>query len=297
MTYSIVARDAATGQLGLAAQSHAFGVGRMLNHVQGGVGAVASQAMSLYEHGTRVLADLAGGETTGEALDRSLALDASSPHRQVTAISATGETAAHTGADCLRFAGHHQGGDFVVAGNILVDEDVLAAMVAAAEQPHPSLARRMLAVLEAAEESGGDMRGRQSATMIVARAETTGEPLMDRPVDIRVDDHPDPLPELARLLDVAEAHAAMEIAEHAVLDGDLDTARQVYAATLPRMGDNLEFHVWTAATMASAGHADDAADLIATLADAPDRDRWEDLCRRLAERGYVDPAIVDDWWT
>ncbi len=289
MTYSIVARDAATGQLGIAAQSHAFAVGRVLHHVEPGVGAVASQAMSLYAHGERVLAGMSDGATAHDALTASLALDDQAAHRQVIAISAAGDTAAHTGDGCLRFAGHHQGTDFVVAGNIVADDTVLAAMVTAAQSPHSSLARHMMAVLEAAEAAGGDMRGRQSATMTVVAASSSGNPLIDHLVDIRVDDDPEPLPELARLLGVAEVHAAMEVAEHALLAGDLDTARQTYAATLPRMGDNLEFHVWAAAAMVEAGHDQDARELVATLAAAPDRDRWEDLSRRLAERGYLDP--------
>lgn len=296
MTYSIVARDAATGQLGIAAQSHAFAVGRVLHHVEPGVGAVASQAMSLYAHGTRVLAGLADGARAHDALHASLALDDQAAHRQVTAISATGDTAAHTGDKCVRFAGHHQGTDFVVAGNVLADDGVLAAMVTAAWSRQGSLARRMLAVLEAAEAAGGDMRGRQSATMTVVAASASGEPLIDRPVDIRVDDDPDPLPELARLLGVAEAHAAMEIAEHALLDGDPDTARGIYASALPLMGDNREFHVWAAVAMAAAGHQDDADELVEALREAPDRARWADLSRRLAERGHVDADVVAEWW-
>ena len=307
MTYSIVARDRASGQLGLAAQSHAFGVGRMVNHIRPGIGAVASQAMSLYAHGDRVLDGLAAGAPPEAALARSLALDEDAGHRQVTVIAADGATAAHTGEQCLRFAGHHRGTDFVVAGNILEDAGVLDAMVAAATTAwpdpvadpdnRPSLARRMLAVLDAAEAAGGDQRGRQSASMIVVAATPMGEPLLDRPVDIRVDDSPAPLLELARLVDLAEAHQAIEAAEHALLDGDLDTAAAVYAATLLRMGDNKEFHVWAAVALAGAGRADEAAAVIATLHDAPDRARWEELSHRLAERGMVPAHVVADWWT
>jgi uncharacterized Ntn-hydrolase superfamily protein len=307
VTYSIVARDRATGQLGIAAQSHAFGVGRMVHHVRPGIGAVASQAMALYAHGDRVLDALADGTPPDAALAASLASDADAEHRQVTVIAVDGATAAHTGARCLRFAGHHRGTDFVVAGNILEDAGVLDAMVTTATEAwpdptaehadRPSLARRLLAVLDAAERAGGDQRGRQSASMVVVAAEASGEPLLDRLVDIRVDDSPTPLAELRRLLDLAEAHEAMEAAEHALLDGEVDRAAAIYGANLLRMGDNKEFHVWAAVALAGAGHDDEAAGVIATLRDVPDRARWEELSRRLAERDLVPADTVAGWWT
>ena len=311
MTYSIVARDRATGQLGIAAQSHAFGVGRMVHHIRPDVGAVASQAMALYAHGDRVLDALADGDPPDAALGASLASDADAEHRQVTVIAADGTTGAHTGARCLRFAGHHRGTDFVVAGNILEDAGVLDAMVTTATEAwpdptadhadRPSLGRRMLAVLDAAERAGGDQRGRQSASMVVVAADASGEPLLDRLVDIRVDDSPSPLAELRRLLDLAEAHEAMEAAEHALLDGDVDRAAAIYAAnTLVRSPVQLldkEVHVWAAVALAGAGHEDEAAGVIATLRDVPDRSRWEELSRRLAERDLVSADTVAGWWT
>lgn len=297
MTYSIVARDPETGQLGLAVQSHAFGVGRILHHVEPGVGAVATQASVLVAHGDRVLAALGRGAAPAEALSDSLARDEGAAVRQVTAIDAAGRTAAHTGEGCIPFAGHHRGHDWVVAGNILAGEQVLGAMVAAAEATTDlPLARRMLAVLEAAESAGGDLRGRQSAAMVVAAGASTGDPLVDLPVDVRVDDHHDPLPELARLLDIAEAHHELERAEHLLLAGRADEAVEHYEAVLARLDDADEFHLWAALALVEAGRPARAAELVAALHDRPDAERWQVFTGRLVDAGMLDARVAASWW-
>lgn len=297
MTYSIVARDPDTGQLGLAVQSHAFGVGRILHHVEPGVGAVATQASVLVAHGDRVLAALGRGAAPAEALADSLALDEGAAMRQVTAIDAAGRTAAHTGETCIPFAGHHRGHDWVVAGNILAGEQVLGAMVVTAEATNDlPLARRLLAVLEAAERAGGDLRGRQSATMVVAAEAATGDPLVDLLVDVRVDDHHDPLPELARLLGIAEAHHELERAEHLLLDGRADEAVGRYEVALARLDDADEFHLWAAIALVEAGRPDQAAALVAALHDRPDADRWQAFTGRLVDAGLLDARVAASWW-
>ena len=220
MTFSIVAHDPATGQLGLAVQSRAFAVGRVIHHIHPGVGAVATQASLLAAHGERTLAAMVSGAAPAEALAASLDLDDERELRQVIAIDARGSGVAHTGAECIASAGHHVGDGFVVAGNILTNDDVVPAMVkAAADTTHPSLTRRLLAVLTAAQAAGGDLRGRQSASMIVVGPDDTGDPLVDRLVDVRIDDHADPIAELGRLVDLAEAYHDLERAEHLLLAG------------------------------------------------------------------------------
>lgn len=302
MTFSIVARDAATGQLGLAVASHVLAVGRAVHHVRPGVGAVASQASALYAHGTRILSALGRGMALHDALDSSLARDHDASTRQVIAIDTSGATAVHTGSDCIRFAGHHQGPDVAMAGNILADAGVLAAMVDAGRPGFdtsaggPSLARRLVAVLEAAQDAGGDQRGRQSASLVVVAAEDTGDPLVDRMVDVRVDDHAEPIAELARLVELAEVHHEFELAEHDLGQGRVDRASLRYEDALGRI-DGPEFHVWAAVALVEAGLPDRARELVRHLRDRDDAARWQEFLRRLAEAGMVDPDLVTAWTT
>jgi uncharacterized Ntn-hydrolase superfamily protein len=305
VTFSIVAHDTATGHLGLAVQSRAFAVGRVIHHIHPGVGAVATQASVLAAHGERTLAAMVEGAAPAEALAASLELDDERGLRQVIAIDARGSGAAHTGSQCIAAAGHHIGDGFVVAGNILTDDTVVPAMVeAAADTSHPSLTRRLLAVLTAAQAAGGDLRGRQSASMIVVGPDDTGDPLVDRMVDVRIDDHGDPIAELGRLVALAEAYHDLERAEHLLLagveDGDevgLEAAVDLHLATLPRLGDDPEFVVWTAVSLVAAGRADDAAALVARLHHRLDADRWRDFASRLAAAGMVDSDVEATWWS
>lgn len=312
MTFSIVAHDPETGQVGLAVQSKAFGVGRIIHHVHPGVGAVATQASVLVAHGTRTLAAMVDGATPEDALAASLDLDDGRERRQVIAVDVHGRTAGHTGTSCIASAAHHLDERFAVAGNILADDTVVPVMVEAARDPsHRSLARRLLAVLVAAQSAGGDLRGRQSASMLVVGPEDTGDPLVDRLVDVRVDDHPDPIPELARLLGIAEAHHDLERAEHLLLGatpdggagegGDVEeeavaAAVDLHLSALPRLGDDPEFVVWTACSLVAAGRVDDALAHVATLHDHPDAHRWQAFTERLADAGMLDPNIEASWW-
>lgn len=303
MTYSIVGRDPTTGQLGLAVQSHVPAAGHLVHHVRPGVGAVASQADALYAHGTRILDSLDGGADATDALAGSLDLDDHAEVRQVTVLPTDGAPAAHTGEACVRFAGHVVGDHWVVAGNILADAGVVDAMASAAttawSDPAPTLPQRLLEVLEAAEAAGGDARGRQSAGMVVVRATDTGEPLRDHVVDVRVDDHPDSVTELARLVALVETGSHFsDVLERLAGDPSDETVAAVHAAldALAPMRDTAEYPVWAAVELAAHDRHDDAAAAIARLHDDPRRAAMEDLSRRLAESGRVDAATVDDWW-
>lgn len=303
MTYSIVARDAVSGELGMAVHSRVFGVGRALHHVRGGVGAVNSQAMALPAHATRTLDGIAAGATAAEALEDSLSRDEARERRQVIALDADGGTAAHTGSACIASAGHHVGPDWVVAGNILADGGVVTAMEDAArtawrDQSAP-LPARLLAVLEAAEAAGGDVRGSQSASMVVTRAHDTGDPVADRIIDVRVDDHPDPVGELGRLVALAWGDELLGRAQQRLDAGDGDDALQAFTEALDRlapMRDTAESIAWAAVNLAAAGRADDAATVITRLRDHPQRASMEELTRRLAEVGRVAPADLARWW-
>jgi uncharacterized Ntn-hydrolase superfamily protein len=196
-TYSIVARDPATGELGVAVQSHWFGVGAIVPWVMPGVGAVATQSIAEPAYGPRALELLAGGAPPGEALARLLADDDRARYRQVAVIDGRGEVAVHTGEGCIAWAGDQGGREFSAQANMMASAEVWPAMAHAFEAAAGPLTRRLVAALHAAEARGGDVRGRQSAALVVAPPD--GEAWRRR-VDLRVEDHPEPLAELDRLL-------------------------------------------------------------------------------------------------
>lgn len=198
MTYSIVARDPASGQYGIAVASRFFAVGALVPHIRGGCGAVATQAFVNPLWGVEGVARLAAGEAAADVLADFIARDAGRAQRQAHMIDAAGRIAAHTGAECIGWAGHVAGEDISVAGNMLAGADVVDACRAAyLDRADLPFERRLLHAMRAGEAAGGDKRGRQSAALRIHRGE-------DYPwLDIRADDHTDPLSELARLIDVA----------------------------------------------------------------------------------------------
>lgn len=239
-TYSIVAFDAETGELGVAVQSKYFCVGAVVPWVRAGVGAVATQAAGVAVYGPRVLDLLAEGAAPAEAIERVLAEDDGRDTRQLGVVDASGRAASWTGAECLDWAGDRQGDAFAVQGNILAGPDVVEGMARAYVETEGSLAERMLASLEAAEAAGGDRRGRQSAAMIVERAGAAAARRegIDRILELRVDDHPEPIEELARLHGIwlrwqvaLESYARYEA-------GDYEGALAETDRALERFGDD-----------------------------------------------------------
>lgn len=203
-TFSIVAFDPATGELGVAVESKYFGVGSVVPWAKAGVGAVATQAWAKMGYGPDGLRAMETGATAREALDRLTAADPQRAQRQVAMVDAKGRVAAFTGAECNAWAGHREGAHFTVQGNLLAGEAVLQAMseafVAARTKPGAELADRLLAALEAGQAAGGDRRGQQSAALLVVRAGGGPGGDNDRYIDLRVEDHAEPIRELARLL-------------------------------------------------------------------------------------------------
>jgi uncharacterized Ntn-hydrolase superfamily protein len=202
-TFSIVAFDPATGELGVAVESKYFGVGSVVPWAKAGVGAVATQALGKMSFGPDGLRLMESGKSPREALDTLLAADSKREQRQIGMIDAQGRTAAHTGSECFAFAGHREGKNYAVQGNILANEKVLTAMAAAYEEAQKKegteLADWLLAALQAAQAAGGDRRGQQSAALLVVRAGGGPGGDNDRYMDLRVDDNPEPITELARL--------------------------------------------------------------------------------------------------
>jgi uncharacterized Ntn-hydrolase superfamily protein len=202
-TFSIVAADPTTGEVGCAVQSKYFAIGAVTPWVRAGVGAVATQAMGVVaRNGQRALSELAAQVDPAAALDQALAEDADRELRQLGAVSADGRAAAFTGRDCSEWAGHLVGDGFAVQGNMLANADVLAAMRSAFLDVLAPLPERMVAALEAGQAAGGDRRGQQAAALVVEQlgAAKRSREGIDRVCDLRVDDHPEPIVELRRLI-------------------------------------------------------------------------------------------------
>jgi uncharacterized Ntn-hydrolase superfamily protein len=249
-TYSIVARDPATGELGVAVQSHWFGVGALCPWARAGVGAVATQSVVEPAHGPRVLDRLARGEPAGEALAAELAADPLAAVRQVGVVDAEGRVAVHTGAGCIAEAGDRVGDHWACQANMMGEPTVPAAMSAAFEAAAGDLAERLVVALEGAEAAGGDVRGRQSAALLVVPA--AGEP-WQAAVDLRVEDHPDPVGELRRLLRLHRAYTLAGEADELMGEGRAGEAapRYVEAAELAPESDELRF--WAGLALAQTG--------------------------------------------
>jgi uncharacterized Ntn-hydrolase superfamily protein len=281
MTYSIVARDPRTGDLGVAVQSHWFAAG-IVCWARPGVGAVATQATALIDHGPLVLDALAGGEDAAGALRVRLDADDDREVRQVAVLDSRGGVAVHTGASCIPEAGHVAGDGYACQANMMWRDTVWRAMADAFESAEGDLAERLLRALEAGEGEGGDVRGRQAARLLVVRAEATDRPWEDVLVDLRVDDHPHPLPELRRLLELKRAYDRLESAEALELEDDVEGAFVERRAALEAVPDVAEIAFWTAISLANAGRGDEARETAAVAFAA--YPGWAELLRRLAER-------------
>jgi uncharacterized Ntn-hydrolase superfamily protein len=284
-TYSIVARDPATGQLGVAVQSHWFSVGSMVSWAEAGVGAVATQSFVDPAYGPRGLELIRGGLSPEQALTALTSVDDGREVRQVAFVDVQGRVAAHTGARCIREAGHHVGNGFSVQANMMLSDRVVPAMAAAYEAATGDLAERMLQALEAAERAGGDIRGRQSAAMLIVKGESTGRPWADRVLELRVEDNPDPLVELRRLITVHRAYEHMNAGDVAVEKGDLDLAKGEYAAAAALLPGSLEVQYWAAVTLATVGELEAALPVFRTVFAADPN--WVELTRRLTAPGII----------
>jgi uncharacterized Ntn-hydrolase superfamily protein len=239
-TYSIVARDPPTGELGVAVQSHWFSVGSVVAWARPGAGAVATQSVAEVAHGPNALERLVDGLDPAGALEAVLAGDDLAEYRQLGVVDANGRVAVHTGSGCIPFAGDTLGEGFACQANMMAGPGVPEAMAAAYRAHHGDLADRLLAALDAAEATGGDVRGRQSAALLVVPA--TGEPWRTR-FDVRVEDHQEPLAELHRLVGLARAYEMAEQADERLAEGAHTEAMSLYlaAAELAPQADELTF--------------------------------------------------------
>ena len=283
MTYSIVARDERSGELGVAVQSHYFGVGSIVSWAEAGVGAVATQSVADPAYGPRGLELMRGGASAPEALHRLLAQDDQEPVRQVAFIDRHGRVAAHTGARCIREAGHRVADGVSAQANIMERPTVPDAMVAAYRTAEGDLAERLLAALEAAEGEGGDLRGRQSAALVVVARKAGGQPAEDRLFDLRVDDNPDPLREMRRLLGLRRAYERVDAGDELAAAGEVEAALAEYAAAHSEQPDSAELAFWHGVALAANGREQEARVQLEEAYRAGDG--WRELLRRLPAAG------------
>jgi len=290
VTYSIVARDKKTGEFGVAVQSHYFQVSPAVPWALAGVGAVATQSRVNVSFGPLGLELLQAGFTAEQALAALIAGDPGAEMRQCAIVDAKGGVAAHTGRECIPAAGHHIGDAFSCQANLMEKDTVWAAMALAYTSTDAPLAERMMAALEAAEAEGGDIRGKQSAAMLVVTGAPKGRFWDDRIIDLRVEDAPDPLPELRRLLRIKRAYMALSEADRLSEAGDRSAANAKSAEAIRIAPEMVEIRFWTGLDMAVAGDMDAGCQLMAEVV-REKGGRWVETLRRLAMVGRV-PADV-----
>lgn len=290
-TYSIVARDPESGELGVAVQSHYFSVGSVVTWAEAGIGAVATQSMAKVDYGPEGLALMRRGLSAAQALGALVANDEGREVRQVAMVDARGAAAVHTGGRCIPEAGHLTGDGFSVQANLMASSSVWPAMKTAFESATGDLAERLVVALEAAEAAGGDIRGRQSAALLVVSGERSEKTWEGRLFDLRVEDHPEPLAELRRLLRLRRAYRHSDQAEELFVAGKEAEAAAAFAMALELAPEQVELRFWPAVALAAAGREEEAMPLFReTFARAP---AFADLLPRLVPLGlFPDDAAL-----
>ncbi|MDO8970665.1 MAG: DUF1028 domain-containing protein [Saprospiraceae bacterium] len=292
-TYSIVARDPKTGQMGVAVQSHWFSTGSLVTWAEPGVGAIATQSMVEVSYGPLGLDKMRNGKSAPETLKALLEADPNREVRQVAMVDSQGNICVHTGERCIAEAGHQTGLQFSVQANMMLKNTVWSAMAMAYEITKGELAERLMAALDAAQAEGGDIRGKQSAAMLVVSAEASDHPWTGILVDLRVEDHPEPLKELRRLLTLQRAYQAMNRGDELLAAGNVQKAFEEYAlgVNLAPQLDELPF--WQAVTLADTGKIEESFPIFKKVF-ALNQD-WAELLKRLPKAGLFkdDPELIE----
>jgi uncharacterized Ntn-hydrolase superfamily protein len=279
-TFSIVARDPITGEMAVGVQSHWFSVGTAVSWGEAGVGVVATQSFVNKSYGIKGLNLMKQGKSATQALNELLAVDEGREVRQVAMIDTNGNVSAHTGKNCIDFASHIVGKNYSVQSNMMLNDKVCPAMAKAFEASEGKpLAERVLAALQAAQTVGGDIRGKQSAALLVVAGHSQGKPWDERLIDLRVDDHVEPLTELDRLLRIYRAYQHMDKGDLATEKNDMKLAMEEYGAAMKMFPDNLEMQYWTAITLANNKKV---AEAVVILQKIYKQDKnWRELTKRL----------------
>ncbi len=284
-TYSIVAMDPETGQMGVAVQSHWFSVGSIVAWGEAGVGVVATQSFVNPSFGPRGLALLKRGKTAQHVVEALIASDEGRDVRQLAVLGVDGSVAAYTGKNCIPGAGHIVGDNYSVQANLMMNDKIWSAMSEAFENAEGSLAQRMITALEAAQNAGGDIRGKQSASILIVKGKSTGKIWEDRMIDLRVEDSPEPVKELKRLLKVHRAYEHMNAGDLAVELGNMELAMKEYSAAEEMFPENEEMKYWHAVTLVNNGKLEDALPLFAKVFDK--NENWKILTPRLVPVGLL----------
>ncbi len=291
-TFSIVARDAKTGEMAVAVQSHWFSVGTAVSWGEAGVGVVATQSFTNKSFGIRGLDLLKQGKSPQEAMDILLRDDEGRDFRQVAILDKQGRVATHTGKSCIDYAGHANGENFSVQANMMLNNKVVPAMEKAwKEHSEMPLAERMVAVLQAAQQAGGDIRGKQSAALLVFAAEASKEPWNDKLIDLRVDDAENPIPEIDRLLKVFRAYEHMNQGDLYVEKNEMKSAMDEYNAAMKMFPENLEMQYWTAITLANDKQIERASEILQNIYKKDSN--WRELTKRLPKVGLLNVSEED----
>ncbi len=284
-TYSIVARDSVTGEMGVAVQSHWFSVGSLVAWGEAGVGVVATQSFINPSFGPRGLALLKQGLSPEQVVKYLTESDDGRDVRQLAILDSKGRVAAYTGKNCIPEAGHITGKNFSVQANLMLKNTVWKAMADAFENTKAPLAERMIAALEAAQNEGGDIRGKQSAAILVVKGKSTGKVWEDRLIDLRVEDNPEPVKELKRLLKIHRAYEHMNNGDHAVETGNMELAMKEYSKAEEMFPGNEEMKFWHAVTLVNINKIDEALPLFKQV--FAKNKNWKTLLPRLTKTGLL----------
>jgi len=278
-TYSIVARDSVTGDMGVAVQSHWFSVGSVVTYGKAGVGVVATQSLVNPSYGPKGLALMAQGLSPQQALDALLANDSGEMYRQVAFLDSNGNVASHTGDLCIAEAGHKQGKNFSAQANMMLNNTVWDAMAYAFENTIGTLSERLLAALKAAQAEKGDIRGSQSAAILIVKGKSTGNSWEDTVMDLRVEDSSHPIEELERLVKVQRAYDYMNQGDLAMEVGNSKKAETLYLSAQNLFPENLEMQYWYAINLLNNKEFDKAKPILKSIFKADNN--WKILTSRL----------------
>ncbi|WP_300433837.1 DUF1028 domain-containing protein [Christiangramia sp.] len=285
-TFSIVARDTVTGEMAVGVQSHWFSVGSIVSWGKAGVGVVATQSFVNPAYGPEGLALMADGISAEEALTKLVEKDEGRAFRQVAFLDANGNVSGFTGEKCVEVAEDLQGRNFSVQANMMLNDKVVPAMAEAfLKYSDYPLAERVVEVLKAAQAAGGDIRGKQSAALVVVGPERTENSWEDKKIDLRVDDHKNPLEELSRLLKVNRAYDHMNKGDLAVEEGNMEKALKEYGAAEEMFPDNLEMKFWKAVALANSGRIAEAKPIFQAVFEADEN--WKEMITRLPPSGIL----------
>jgi uncharacterized Ntn-hydrolase superfamily protein len=295
VTYSIVARDPVSGRFGVAVQSHYLSVGPVVPWLESGVGAVATQASVNVSFGPIALEMLRAGWEAERIVAALVAGDPGAAQRQLGVVDSEGRAAAHTGTQCILACGHHVGEGYATQGNLLRSDAVWQALAPAFEAARDEglpFWEQLMRALEAAEAAGGDVRGSQSAAIQIVEGQSRGGAWRGRVMDLRVEDHPQPVAELRRILTVDRAYALLDEEGDAAKAGRSEAER--YAESRELAPDAMELVFWTALEHAKAGRWDEARREMAVAFGAPDGANWRATLEHLRDGGREDRALVDE---